>query len=117
MRRILLDANMPRGLLARLPAYEVRTAHRMGWSQLANGALLAAAEAEGFEAMITADRNIRYQQNLSGRRIALVELTTSHSDTVIAGAALIEAALRTIAPGGYALVTLPKPPRCRQVAR
>jgi hypothetical protein len=80
----------------------------MGWSELTNGALLRAAEAAGFEVMITADRNIPYQQNLSHRRIALVELTTGHSDTVIANVALIEEAVRTIAAGEYVVVTLPR---------
>ena len=46
----------------------------MGWSELRNGDLLTAAEESGFELMVTADRNIRYQQNLAGRRIALVIL-------------------------------------------
>jgi hypothetical protein len=58
MLRLLLDANMPRGLLAALPSYSVETARRMGWDTLTNGDLLAAAEAAGFDIMIIADRNI-----------------------------------------------------------
>ena len=55
MRRILLDANMPRGLRALLHDYDVQTARQMGWDRLTNGDLLAAAESAGFDVMITAD--------------------------------------------------------------
>ena len=50
----------------------------MGWHQIGNGELLTIAEAAGFEIVITADQNIRYQQNLSGRRLSLVVLSTNH---------------------------------------
>jgi hypothetical protein len=66
---------MPGDLRALLADDEVRTARQMGWDRLTNGALLAAAGA-GFDAMITADRGMRYQQHLVGRKIALVGLTT-----------------------------------------
>ena len=46
----------------------------MDWDRLENGGLLAAAESAGFEVMVTCDRNLRYQQNLSGRKLAIVEL-------------------------------------------
>jgi len=54
----------------------VTEARDRGWDRLSNGDLLDAAEAAGFEVLVTADKNIRYQQNLSGRRIAIVELGT-----------------------------------------
>lgn len=57
MRRLLLDANMPRGLRAVLTSYQVETAHQRGWATPTNGDLLIAAEAEGFDMMLTADRN------------------------------------------------------------
>jgi hypothetical protein len=82
MSRLLLDANMPRGLRAILSHHEVWTAHQMGWDRLENGELLLAAEAAGFDAMITADQNIRYQQNLSERLLALVVLATNHWPTL-----------------------------------
>ena len=109
MRRILLDANVPSGLLHHLPSFEVKTAYRMGWSRLTNGDLLAAAEADGFEVLITGDRNIQYQQNLTGRRIAIVELSTTHAETVVENAALIEQALQTIEAGAYVEIQLPRP--------
>jgi hypothetical protein len=114
MRRLLLDANMPRGLRALLPDYEVRTAGQMGWDRLTNGQLLAAAEGAGFDAMITADRNIRYQQNLVGRKIALIELTTTHWETIRDNFPEVTAAITDAKAGGYAMVRLPKPPRVRR---
>ena len=105
---------MPRGLLAALSAYKVETAHRRGWATLTNGALLAAAESEGVDATITADRNIRYQQNLTGRRIALIELTTSHWETIRDNIADVLAAIERTTPGSYVIVPLPRPPGRRR---
>jgi len=116
MRRLLLDANIPHGLTGLLPDYEVRTAFRMGWNLLSNGVLLAAAEADGFDLMITADQNIRYQQNLAGRRIALVALSTSHWETVRDNLDMILRAVEAARPGSYAEVVLPRPPRRRREA-
>ena len=114
MRRLLLDANMPRGLRALLPDHEVRTAREMGWNRLTNGELLAAAEDAGFDAMITADRNIRYQQNLAGRKIALIELTTTHWETIRDNVVKVQAAITHCNVGSYAMVGLPRPPRVRR---
>ena len=72
MSRILLDQNAPRGLRQLLSTHEVRTANEMGWAALANGLLLDAAERANFDILVTADQNIRSQQNLAGRRIAMV---------------------------------------------
>jgi hypothetical protein len=54
----------------------------MGWNELENGDLLRRAEAEGFELLIICDTNMRYQQNLSERRIAILELWTNHRPTL-----------------------------------
>ena len=53
-----------------LAAHIVETAYELGWAELENGELLSAAEAEGFEVFVTTDRNLRYQQDLSVRKIA-----------------------------------------------
>jgi hypothetical protein len=82
MSRLLLDANMPHGLRPLLSAHDVETAYHMGWGRLTNGHLLAAAEAGSFKVFITADRNIRYQQNLAGRQISIIELSTTHWETI-----------------------------------
>lgn len=60
---ILLDENLPHRLRLLLPGHDVRTTAYQGWSGLSNGALLKAAEDAGFDAIITADQGIRYQQN------------------------------------------------------
>jgi predicted nuclease of predicted toxin-antitoxin system len=73
--RILLDKNVPVGLRRFLSGHEVLTFVAMQWHpQMENGELLKAAEAARFDVMITSDQNIVYQQNLTGRKLALVVL-------------------------------------------
>lgn len=73
--RIVFDKNVPVDVRRFLPRYDVRTFVEMHWHpQLENGALLDAAEAADFDVMVTSDQNIRYQQNLTGRKLALVVL-------------------------------------------
>lgn len=76
--RLLLDESMPRRFRRALPAHTVKTAVEMGWSGVKNGALLALAAAE-FEAFITVDRNLPYQQNVAALPIAVVVLV-AHSN-------------------------------------
>jgi hypothetical protein len=111
MRRLLLDANMSRGLLAALSDHRIETSHQMGWDSLGNGELLTAAETAGFDAMITADRNIQYQQNMAGRRIALVVLDTNHWPTIRDNLSVLVDAIARIQPGDYRHVSLPVPIR------
>ena len=71
--RILFDKNVPVGLRQFLVKHEVRTVVEMGWPpQLENGELLKAAENAPFDVIVTSDQNIRHQQNLTGRKLALV---------------------------------------------
>jgi hypothetical protein len=73
--RILFDQGVPvplRGFLAQ----EVQTCHERGWSELSNGELIEAANRE-FEVFVTTDKNLRYQQNLKSRRIAIFVLPTT----------------------------------------
>lgn len=71
--RVLLDGNLPRTLAALLPGHRVETIHQRRWSDLDDGPLLDAAEGE-YDAFLTADQNLRYQQNLRGRRLRIVVL-------------------------------------------
>jgi hypothetical protein len=114
MSRILLDEGVPIGVRALLMIHDVRSAAEVGWAGLTNGDLIAAADDAGYEVMITADQNIRYQQNLAKRRIALVVLTTNHWDTIRANAEAIIPAVDAATPGSYRTVQLPKPPRRRR---
>jgi len=72
--KVLFDQNMPRPLASFLVKHSVHRSAEVGWSELRNGDLLRAAEEAGFEVMVTADQNLAYQQNLKGRRLALVVL-------------------------------------------
>ncbi len=58
--------------------HQVVTAYELGWSELSNGTLLDVAEQSGFDVIVTTDSNLKYQQNLSSRRIAIVVLSTTN---------------------------------------
>ena len=72
--RVLLDNGAPRGVAVALADHTVEEARSYAWDTLKNGELLEAAEAAGFEVFVTTDRNIRYQQNPTSRKIAIVVL-------------------------------------------
>jgi hypothetical protein len=105
--KVLLDVCTPVQVRLALPRHEVRTAQKMGWGELENGALLAAAEAEGFEVFVICDKNLRYQQNLAGRKLAIVELWTNHRPTLEKHFAIIRVAVESVAPGEYRIVSPP----------
>jgi hypothetical protein len=105
--RVLFDQGTPVPLRQHLPNHSIRTAFELGWSALKNGELLARAEAEGFEALVTTDRNLKYQQNLAARRIAIVVLGTTSWPRIQASASLVMRAIDSAVPGGYAEVSIP----------
>lgn len=80
--RALLDDCTPRGIASGLRGHIVRECRSQGWDRLKNGELLDAAEAAGFEVFITTDQNIRYQQNLARRTIAVIELESDAWQTI-----------------------------------
>jgi hypothetical protein len=75
--RVLFDQGTPVPLRDALSRHEVSTAYERGWSTLDNGDLLDAAEREGFDVFVTTDQNLKHQQKLSARRIAIVVLTST----------------------------------------
>jgi hypothetical protein len=105
---VLFDKNIPWGLRPHLTGHAVRTTEDEGWSGLNNGDLLSAAERVGFEVMLTADRRIRYQQNLAGRRMALVVLSNPAWPVVRNHIPTIKAAVDGATPGSYQEVDLPR---------
>jgi predicted nuclease of predicted toxin-antitoxin system len=117
--RVLFDQNVPRTLRNLLPGHNARTAAEMGWSTLANGNLVDAAERAGFEAIITADRNFRFQVDISSRSLAVIILSTNHWPTLQRGAPGILRALQQARPGSFQDVAVgrfrrgrpPSPPR------
>jgi hypothetical protein len=104
---ILFDNGTPRGLAHLLTGHSVEEARARGWEELANGELIDAAEQGGFDLMVTTDKNIRYQQNLTARRIALVVLEHSQWPMVKLVAEKILAAVNAALPGSYAEVDVP----------
>jgi hypothetical protein len=99
--RIVFDQGTPVPLRRQLVGHTIMTAYEQGWATLTNGALLEAAERAGFEVLITTDQNLRYQQNLSGRRLALVVLRSTSWPRIQIQLATIQAVLDTIVPGSY----------------
>lgn len=91
------------------PQHIVTEARTEGWDQLTNGELLEAAEAAGFDVLVTPDQNIRYQQNLARRRIALVVLSKGQWPYVRNHLAEIAAAVDVARPGSYAGVEILDP--------
>jgi hypothetical protein len=105
---ILFDHGTPKGLAGALPRQTIVTARARGWDRLSNGVLLNAAEQAAFELLLTTDRKIRYQQNLAGRKIALVVLTGSTKwSRVRLHLERIAAAVNAATPGSYTEVFIP----------
>ncbi|MGP8244881.1 MAG: hypothetical protein ACLQVN_10235 [Bryobacteraceae bacterium] len=98
---IVFDHVTPKGIARFLEGHTVTIAKDRGWDRLTNGDLLAAAERAGFDLLLTADKNMRYQQNLKGRRIAIVVLSTPQWPVVRLHAERIAAAVNAAEPGSY----------------
>jgi Domain of unknown function (DUF5615) len=112
--RILFDKNVPVGVRQFLTTHDVRTLAEMGWPlQLENGELLELAEASGFELLVTADQNIRHQQNLGGRKLALVVLGSNIWPAVQNHGSVIAARVAQAKPGSYDFIEISVPPKAR----
>ena len=105
--RILLDECVPLQVRHALPDHDVTTCQSMGWRGISNGELLDVAEHVGFGVLIVADKNLRYQQNLSARRIAILELWTNHRPTLEKHFSELHAAVARIRPGEYLVLEKP----------
>ncbi len=104
---ILFDHGSPRSIARWLQGHTVVEAMARGWDRLSNGALLNAAEEAGFDLLLTTDKNIRYQQNLKGRRIAIVVLGNSQRPAVHRHIDRVIEAVNSAAPGSYVEVEIP----------
>ncbi len=109
--RILFDQATPLPIRPYLKGHHVRTAAQQGWDKLKNGELLVAAEADGFDVLLTTDKNIRYQQNLAGRRIAVVILGVQQWPSLRPHVQLVADAVNAAVPGGYTEIELPRESR------
>jgi hypothetical protein len=104
--RILLDENVPHPLMRVLSGHEVSTVQGLGWRGILNGELLRIAE-ESFDVFILADKNMRYQQNMDGRRIAIIELPTNRWPLLLPLAPRIAEMVQNARPGEYLIIELP----------
>ena len=105
--KILFDQGTPVPLRRTLVGHHVVTAYEAGWSTLRNGQLLATAEAAAYDLLITTDQNLRYQQNLAGRRIAILVLGTTSWPRMQRHLDRIREAVEQMTQGDYREVPIP----------
>ena len=105
--RVLFDQGTPVPLRQELADHSVSTAYELGWATLKNGDLLLYAEAQGFEVLVTTDTNLRYQQNLAARRIAVVVLSTTSWPRIRLVVERVAIAVNSASVGSYAEVSVP----------
>lgn len=102
--KILLDENIPHDLRPFLTHHHAFTAAYLGWAGLKNGALLEAAEKGGFDVLVTGDLSLSYQQNMTGRRLAIVSLSAVNWPVIEPHAEKIVHAVGEAVPGSFTRV-------------
>jgi hypothetical protein len=105
--KILFDNGTPRPIARCLIGHEVTYARRIGWHELENGELIRRAEEAGYDVLLSTDKNIQYQQNLSDRKIALVVLGNQQWPAVRLHLDRIAAVVNAATPGSFAQVDIP----------
>ena len=105
--KILFDNGTPNPIARSLTGHEVAFARQIGWHELRNGDLLQQAEKAGYELLLTLDKNMRYQQNLSGRTIAVVVLGNQQWPAVRLPLDRIASAVNAATPGSYTEIEIP----------
>ena len=99
--KILFDQGTPVPLRRQLAGHMIDTVYEQGWATLTNGRLLAIAEEAGYDLLITTDQNLRYQQNLQGRRLAILVLGSTSWPRLRERVDTIQAAIDISTPGAY----------------
>ncbi|MDZ7288417.1 MAG: DUF5615 family PIN-like protein [candidate division KSB1 bacterium] len=99
--KILFDQGTPVPLRQHLAGHVIDTVYERGWSNLSNSDLLDAAEQNGYQLLITTDQNLQYQQNLVGRRLAVIVLLSTSWPRIRMRVDDIRAAVDTISLGDY----------------
>jgi len=99
--KVLFDQGTPDPLRHQLIGHEVTTAYERGWSALKNGDLIAAAEAGEYELLVTTDKNLRYQQNLTSRSLAIVVLWTTSWPKIQKATSRVQVAVDASVKGSY----------------
>ena len=103
--KVIFDENVPEPLRQFLTHHEVTTVQQQGWSGIGNGQLLQRVD-RTFDVLLLADKNLRYQQKLSNRQIALVELPTNRWPLLKVIAQRVVAAVDEARPGCYTIIEL-----------
>jgi hypothetical protein len=114
--KILFDQGTPVPLRRSLPDHEIATAFERGWQGLQNGELLNAAEADGFAAIVTTDQNLRYQQNLPKRRLAIVVLMTTDWRRIRQHTPHVAEVIAKLVAGAYIELTFPSDSKNSEVS-
>lgn len=104
---ILFDNGTPAPLRYALKGHVVVEAIERGWERTANGALIEAAEAAGFDLLLTTDKNLRYQQNLKGRKLAFVVIGNQQWPTLRRYVERVVNAVNAAKPGSFIEVEIP----------
>lgn len=102
--KVLLDENLDQALRKLLDHHEVVTVTFMGWAGFQNGELLRAAEDAGIDVLLTGDQTLRYEQNLAGRRLAVVALSAIQLPIIKVNLPKIVAAIDNAVPGSFQTV-------------
>ena len=103
---VLLDHSAPRQLRSRLPEHTVHVSEQLGWARLPDGEMLTLAEEIGYELLITPDQNIKDQQNLSGRKLAILVLIPNDWRVIRRRVADVVAAVNEMGVGEYREISL-----------
>src|SRR5215212_3813069 len=103
--KVLFDQGVPVPLRREIPGHAIDTLYERGWSTLENGKLLNAAEADGYGVLVTTDQNLKHQQNLTGRRIAVVVLMSTAWPKIKQRVPEVVTAIDAVKPG--TLVEIP----------
>ena len=104
--KILLDECVPWPMYKLLAGHDCTTAQKRGWGGIKNGDLLRLAEGE-FDLFITSDQSIRYQQNLAGRRIPILEISTNDLRRIQAAGGEIQAVVAAVQLGEFRQLKIP----------
>lgn len=105
--KIIFDQGTPAPLRKSLTLYEVSTVYELGWSTLQNGDLINQSEKKGFDLLITTDQNLKYQQNLMDRKIAIVVLSTTSWPRIKLSLTKILEVIANVSSSSYTEINIP----------
>jgi len=99
LKRVLFDHNVPAPLEQFLKRHQIKLADELGWARLKDRELLDSAERGGFDVLLSGDKTIRHEQNMSGRKIALLYMSDHHWPIVANHVPAIDQAIEQAKPG------------------